>query len=225
MRVTVLREVCQGAAFLVNNWRLRLLLAHYVLILGFLNLWLATLWVYWTDRVLLQCFHYCGRLLRMVERLCWSFRYVIESWLSRILHAVSYGFWADELVANNRLLMLILCSCTTLQILLLLPGLDRLGVVWRLLPWNYSSHLDLHLLKIVDKFVLAFILDLTHLLTYLLLQRSIPLRLVSFKFTVDEDEGWLFLHCRWILTLLHMNSSHLTLSESTHCLIRRFRLL
>ena len=175
--------------------RLRLLLAHYVLILAFLNLALASLRVNRTNRILLKRFHYCSRLLRMADHLSlyWCFWNVIESLLSRVLHVVSNGFRAGKLV--TRLLLLNLLSCADLQVLLLLPGLDGLSVRG-LLSRNDSSHFDLHLLKIVDKFVFALILDLAHLLPYLLLQRSIPLRLVSFEFTVDKDEGGLILHYR-----------------------------
>ena len=98
--------------------------------------------------------------------LCWRFRYIIESLLSRALYAVSNGFRACKLV--TRLLLLILCCYSDLQVLLLLSGLDGLSVR-RLFSRNNSSHLDLHLLKIVDKFVLALVLDLAHLLPYLLL--------------------------------------------------------
>ena len=96
--------------------------------------------------------------------LCWRLRYLIESLLGRALHAVSNGLWADKLV--TRLLLLTLCCSYYLQVLL--SRLDGLSVS-RLLSRDNSSHLDLHLFEIVDKFVLTFVLDLAHLLPYLLL--------------------------------------------------------
>ena len=56
----------------------------------------------------------------------------------------------------------------------------------------------MHLLEVVDKLVLALVLDVAHLLANLLLERSVALRLLSlmllsggllFKFTVYQDKG------------------------------------
>ena len=96
--------------------------------------------------------------------LSWRFRYLIECLLGRALHAVSNRLWANKLV--TRLLLLMLCCSYDLQILLSrLDGLSVSGLLSR----NNSSHLDLHLFEIVDKFVLALVLDLAHLLSNLLL--------------------------------------------------------
>ena len=52
--------------------------------------------------------------------------------------------------------------------------LDR-HLVWALVTLDDPSHLNLHLLEVIDKLVLSTEVDMTHLVTDLLLQRSVAL--------------------------------------------------
>lgn len=54
---------------------------------------------------------------------------------------------------------------------------------------NHVSHLILHLLEIIHKFVLALVLYVTHLFTDLLLQGSVALRLNCLEFAVYQYKG------------------------------------
>ena len=60
------------------------------------------------------------------------------------------------------------------------------GSFGELLFWGlyHASHLVLHQFEIVDEFIFALVLDVTHLLPNLLLKRSVALRLDWLQFAV-----------------------------------------